>query len=365
MNTKKHNNSEKPDSYHSYNPRDYPVGVTDFISTFPPERRDEVLSAVVHLHLRGKAEQKWVSEQIKEMLELPDILYKYVPCNYLDYDGFPNSLRATQPIALNDVMEGNIRTVKESTMDREQWYKLLSQSLIEIFGDDALSSDELDRRMRLYGDPRISTVIREYLSQFIGVVSFSSDPLIPTMWAHYANNSGFVVGYSTEIMKELGVDLRRVLYLELAPVYYPTRDNIVRVEFVDGERRQRVIQAGEMNPGIPLLGTSVEFLELRKDWRELAQVLFVKGETWRSEKEVRLLVDLSNTNPVAIEDSNEWQISVLNVPTEAIKEVYVGFNTPRNKITRMEEVVGVGHGNWKLKYTDSHAYRMQVTTTIV
>ena len=47
---------------------------------------------------------------------------------------------------------------------------------------------------------------------------------------------------------------------------------------------------------------------------------------------------------------------VLDVPTEAIEEVYVGFNTPRTQVTRMEQVVGVGEGRWKLKHTDSHAY---------
>ena len=112
------------------------------------------------------------------MLELPDILYKYIPCKSLDY-GLPTTLRATQPSALNDVMEGNIMTSMQGKMDRDQWYEIVFGSLKEIFLDDALSADEISRRKNLYGDPRVSTIIRNYLSRFIGVISFSSDPADP------------------------------------------------------------------------------------------------------------------------------------------------------------------------------------------
>ena len=199
--------------YPSYHPRDYPTGVSEFINTFPPERRREVLDAIIEAHFRGKAEEEWVRRQVQGMLELPDILYKYVPCKSLEY-GLPTTLRATQPSSLNDVMEGNIRTSMQGKMDRDEWYSLVLGSLKEIFLDDAPSTEEIARRKNLYGDPRLSTIIRDYLSRFVGVISFSSDPLIPTMWAHYARNSGFVVGYNTGAMSARGIDLRRVLYLE-------------------------------------------------------------------------------------------------------------------------------------------------------
>ena len=79
---------------------------------------------------------------------------------------------------------------------------------------------------RRYGDPRVSTIVREHLSRFVGVVSFSADPLIPTMWAHYAENSGFVVGYRTDAIRPRGVGLRRVLYMELAPAYWPESTSV-------------------------------------------------------------------------------------------------------------------------------------------
>ena len=68
------------------------------------------------------------------MLDPPDILYKYVPCKSLDY-GLPRTLRATQPAALDDIMEGNIRTSMQGRMDQDQWYATLSEKLKGNFFD--------------------------------------------------------------------------------------------------------------------------------------------------------------------------------------------------------------------------------------
>ena len=67
----------------------------------------------------------------------------------------------------------------QGKMDQDQWYATLSEKLKGNFFDDALSADEMERRKKVYGDPRVLTIIREYLSRFVGVVSLSSDPLIP------------------------------------------------------------------------------------------------------------------------------------------------------------------------------------------
>ena len=170
------------------------------------------------------------------MVYLLDHIYGGSP---LFSQGDNHPLRATQPVALNDVMEGNLSTYQaDLDMDRDRWYEMLGERLREIFGADSLSPEELERRKRRYGDPRVSTIVRDYLSRFVGVVSFSADPLIPTMWAHYAENSGFVVGYRTDAIRLLGVGLRRVLYMELAPIYWPERDDTVEINFVDEKRRK-------------------------------------------------------------------------------------------------------------------------------
>ena len=65
--------------YPRYDLRDYPTGVSDFVNTFPPERRNELLAAIEELHLRRKAEEEWVGRQEQGMLELPNLLYPVFP----------------------------------------------------------------------------------------------------------------------------------------------------------------------------------------------------------------------------------------------------------------------------------------------
>lgn len=350
--------------YPSYRLSDYPVGLNAFIETFPPHRREEIRRAILQLPLKDTADKRRVDRAMQEMVDLPEILYKYVPYKRLD-DGFPMTLRATQPAALNDVMEGNVSTSMETKMDRDEWWDIISRSLRDTFGEDTPSEEELERRKWLFGDPKVSTIIRECLSQTVGVVSFSADPLIVTMWAHYALNSGFVVGYRTSTLRDVGIDLRRVLYLDLAPVYMPTRDNVIRIRFVDEERRRQDTEAGRQRSGTPLINHDVEFLELKNDPQQLARLLFLKGRTWEYEQEVRLLVDLKRTSQLDENDDHGWPIHTVKIPVEAVEEVYVGFDTPAEKVRRISQIVDVGHGTWRLKHTHWHAYRLQVTSTSV
>ena len=101
-----------------------------------------------------------------------------------------------------------------------------------------------------------------------------------------------------------------------------------------------------------------EGLEMR------ARLLFVKGKSWEYEKEVRLLVDQQRTRLLDNEDKVGWPMRVLDIPTEVIEEVHVRFNTPEKEVGRMAQLVGGKRRGWKLNYTSSHAYRMQMTTTI-
>ena len=53
--------------------------------------------------------------------------------------------------------------------------------------------------------------------------------------AHYARNTGIVVGYDTEALSTLGFELRPVVYSELAPVYQPQTGDAIRLNFVNRE----------------------------------------------------------------------------------------------------------------------------------
>ncbi len=63
-------------NYPRYRLSDYPVGVDDFRNTFPPHRRQEIRTAIFHVHRKHVANQRWVNRQMQAMLELPDIVRK-------------------------------------------------------------------------------------------------------------------------------------------------------------------------------------------------------------------------------------------------------------------------------------------------
>ena len=337
------------------------VSVEEALAREPPERRARLLAEIRAYERERNQERRWVRGQLKDTFNVPGIVYKYVPLHLVGDDMFPNSLRASQPPALNDVMEANVTTMKsDQKMGRITWGATLSANLRRV--GFPLRKEELEKRLNLYGDPRISTAIQDYLAEHLGVVSLSSDPLIQTMWAHYASKSGFVFGYDMETLRGLGIELRKVLYLELAPFYDPFKDDLIRLHFVDEKRRHRKIEEGDTSPGIPLLGDSPALVRLRRDWETLSGLLFVKGKAWAYEQEVRLTVGLEGTRDVGKNDSAGWPVRVLDIPREAVREVYVGFNTPPDAIGEMRRLIGDG-GSCQLKYTSSHAYRMQVTST--
>ena len=154
--------------------------------------------------------------------DIPEILYKYIP-RKLICTGVPQSLRATQLLALNDDMECNVTTMKSREQEDTLDFLATVRSKLEGHLGIAVPWEELLTRSLHYGDLRLSTFIQEYLNPLVGVVSFSTDILVPTMWAHYARNTGIVVGYCTEALSALGFELRPVVYSELAP-HLPSRE---------------------------------------------------------------------------------------------------------------------------------------------
>ena len=263
---------------------------------------------------------------------IPSILYKYIPISRIG-QGAPRSLRATQPSALNDVMECSIVPMGGSVADASRFRAEVGAKLQGCLGI-SMSKGELAKLwVTSNGAMELSGFIREHLDSRVGVASFSRDALVPTMWAHYAQNTGVVIGYDTEALTKLGYDLRSVIYLELAPVYEPTRGDVVQAAFVDRESMERDAAAGKVVLGHRIL-CSVNLTTLSPDWRSLARLLFVKGIGWAYEREVRLLVDLQQTRDIEKTDEYHQPIKVIDVPPEAIREVYGGPRTSRADVER-------------------------------
>ena len=276
-------------------------------------------------------------------------------------EGPPRNLRATQLLALNDDMECNVITMKSHGQEDTLAFLAMVQSKLEGHLGIEVPWEELLTRSLRYADVRLSSFIQEYLNPLVGVVSFSTDILVPTMWAHYARNTGIVVGYDTAALSALGFELRPVVYSELAPIYEPQKDETVRLNYVDREHMERELRAGQKREGTRIL-VSTNLAEFGTDWKSLARLLLVKGMSWAYEKEVRLLVDLEQASDIGKEDTNGWPIRVIEPPPEAIREIYGGANT---RDADVDLAVQVARGENKkglfVGQVTSHAFRIQKT----
>ena len=331
------------------------------ISAMPDKDRQlftSWLPAIARHWLQMHQAEECAQRSIWGEAELPGILYKYIPKRLIG-NGAPASLLATQLLALNDDMECNVLTMSDGDHgDSLSFLRVVQSKLEQHLGVAAPWEELLARRLR-YGDLRMSTFIQEYLNPLVGIVSFSTDLLVPTMWAHYAKNTGIVVGYDTEALRALGFELRPVVYSEIAPVWQPSKDDTIRLDFVNREDVERDLRTGRTRKGTPLL-TRAPLAPLGADWKLLSRLLLVKGSSWAYEKEVRLLVDQEQTRDTGKNDANGWPVRVLDLPPDAIREIYRGPNTQEADVERAVRVArGEDERGLFVGRLSSHAFRIE------
>ena len=337
------------------------AGANAQLSTWDDARRSLAMSRMgdfgghwLQMHQSEECAHKSVWGDV----EIPGVLYKYIPKKLIG-NGPPNSLRATQLLALNDDMECNVTTMMGYEQEDTLAFLAEVQSKLEGHLGIAVPWEELLTRSLSHGDPRVSKFIQEYLNPLVGVVSFSTDILVPTMWAHYARNTGIVVGYDTETLRSLGFELRPVVYSELAPTYQPEASDVIRLDFVDRDDIERDLRTGRDREGFPILA-STDLAEFGAGWESLCRLLLVKGMSWAYEKEVRLLVELKQAHDIGKADANGWPIKVIEFPPEAIKEIYGKANTPKADVERAVQMArGKDRKGLFVGRVSSHAFRIQ------
>ena len=339
------------------------VGTVEQLSRLPQQTPNNVMGlmdAILVHRLQWRQSNECARKVVRGDADIPEILYKYIP-RHLIGSGAPNSLRATQLRALNDDMECSVETMNtDDEMDTLQFLALVQSRLRQHLGITPEWEDLLTRAVR-YGDLRLSTFIQDYLTTHVGVVSFSTDPLVPTMWSHYSRNTGIVVGYDREALRNLGFALRPVLYSEMAPTYRPARDDTIQLSFFDRERLEQEIRQDETPNRFTVIATA-DLAEMGAGWRSLSPLLFVKGTSWAYEKEVRLLVDLDYTRDTGTKDDNCWPVKVIDLPAEAIREIHRGDNTRDADVARAVEAArGDNKEGLLVQRVSAHAFRIQRT----
>ena len=337
-------------------------GVAALASATDENRRviTSFMDSILTHWIKTYQSEECAERQVRGEPEIPAVLYKYIPKDRIGR-GAPESLRATQIMALNDDMECNVVTMNGNDQLDALDFLSLAQSKLENHLGIKIPWEEILERSLRYMDLRSSTFIQEYLNPKVGVVSFTTDILAPTMWAHYAQNTGIVVGYDTETLKSMGFELRPMLYSELAPTFRPSRDDMIRLSFVDHERVEESAREGESSRGWPIVA-DVNLVEMSADWKSLSRLLFVKGKTWSYEKEIRLLVDLERARDTGKRDDNGWPVKVIDPPQEAIKEICRGANTQDADVARAVEIArGENKRGLLVQHVSSHAFRIQKT----
>lgn len=229
-------------------------------------------------------------------------LYKYVSAERTQTclpevgDG---TLRVTQPSALNDPFECAVwNTYVKPSMRASN--KELSDTLTSLNRTSRVSEEDVCKARKKYGSLYLRQLIARQLSQRFGIVSFSSNPLHPLMWAHYSSDgTGFAVGYDREQLKTLGKNkhcLRKVLY----------RSEPARI----------------LEHAVPRQEAAYRLLSLKSDH-------------WEYEKEWRLILELKQTIQNGNCDDRHEQINVIHIPNRAVRSLYY---TERTSLRKLEEL---------------------------
>ena len=228
-----------------------------------------------------------------------DILYKYMSAERILTclpevgDG---TLRATQPASLNDPFEGHV-AIGYVERDETEENRELSDILTALNVASPMSVDDVHKARRKYGSLYLRELLSRQLSRRFGVVSFSTDPRHPLMWAHYTvDGSGFVVGYDAEQLRRLGREEAC-----LRPVRYELEVAHLRA------------------PGVLIEDNAYPLLSL-------------KARHWEHEQEWRLIMELSDTIGIGNRDRHDQPINLVRVPNSAVRSVYFTERTPAERV---------------------------------
>ena len=56
----------------------------EILPTIPPEHRAKVVAQLVAHVYKREHDSQWVNQQVQDMLNVPSIVYKYLPCSRLE-----------------------------------------------------------------------------------------------------------------------------------------------------------------------------------------------------------------------------------------------------------------------------------------
>ena len=137
------------------------------------------------------------------------------------------------------------------------------------------------------------------------------------------------------------------------------KDDTIRLALPDREAMDRDLKEGRQRTGIPIQ-TTVNLATFGADWKSLSRLLLVKGISWEYESEVRLVVDSDTVRDAGHPDGNDWPLRFLDLPADAIKEIWRAPNTKDAVVEQAVNVRGARKG-LLIQSFSAHGFRMQKT----
>ena len=211
------------------------------------------------------------------------------------------TLRATQPAALNDPFECAVETLYVIRDEKEE-NRELAKVLTEINENKPVSEADVQAARMEHGSLFTRQLVTAQVSTRFGIVSFTTNPYHPLMWSLYTiDGSGFVIGYDVSELSQLTGsegDLRAVRYNDRPPAIIGPN----------------VLASPKSN--IPIL-------------------LSIKSNDWSHEDEWRLIVELNKTMGTGDTDRRGLPVNLVQIPNEAVIEVFYTERTPRQDVQRV------------------------------
>jgi hypothetical protein len=213
-------------------------------------------------------------------------LYKYLtPEKTSDWLIKENSLMLTPPIYLNDVLEFRVRREPDDAAEVREMFSRFQQEIPTNLTLKEYAASVGSAKFRLE-EPED---MQRRLSEKMGVLSLTSDPLNELMWAHYGHNTGVAIGYSA-----------------------------------DEETERQSITARLSILGVALkVGYTDTATVLKKDFSNALHLLTRKRECWGYENEWRIVRPLAEARIVPREEKTFY---ALPVEREHISHLVFGVN---------------------------------------
>lgn len=238
-------------------------------------------------------------------------LYKYKPFNCHSIRMIEKGeIFLASPDRLNDPLDCTLL---------ESWLEHIKSKLQAKYGDDHLGCEMFEDPITHEVNPLLDAV-KLRLSR-IGVFSLAGQYDEPIMWSHYADeHRGVCVGFDQNKLERLirddvgyNKDRRLITLQQVSYEQTPPYDALIE-RIVDRNYRS----------GRPVHRPESLFVDL------LVSAMTTKSEHWKYEQERRILLHLNK--------ANGFQAEILQIPTECIVEVNIGFRTPDAVVRQIEDI---------------------------